>query len=99
MPQDLILEMKGISKSFPGVDVFKGFDFDLRKGEIHCVCGENGAGKSTLIKMLSGAHTPDAGEIIVDGKKSRQHITTVSDETRHTDDLPGARPISAASSI
>jgi ribose transport system ATP-binding protein len=69
MPQDLILEMKGISKSFPGVDVFKGFDFDLRKGEIHCVCGENGAGKSTLIKMLSGAHTPDAGEIIVDGKK------------------------------
>jgi ribose transport system ATP-binding protein len=69
MPQDLILEMKGISKSFPGVDVFKGFDFDLRKGEVHCVCGENGAGKSTLIKMLSGAHTPDAGEIIVDGKR------------------------------
>jgi len=68
MPQDLILEMKGINKSFPGVDVFRGFDFDLRKGEIHCVCGENGAGKSTLIKMLSGAHVPDAGEIIIDGK-------------------------------
>ena len=68
-PQNLILEMKGIRKSFPGVDVFTGFDFDLRKGEVHCICGENGAGKSTLIKILSGAHAPDGGEIIIDGKK------------------------------
>ncbi len=68
MPQELILEMKGICKSFPGVDVFNGFDFDLRKGEIHCICGENGAGKSTLIKMLSGAYTPDAGKTYIDGK-------------------------------
>ena len=56
MQKELILEMKGIKKSFPGVDVFDDFDFDLRKGEIHCICGENGAGKSTLIKMLSGAY-------------------------------------------
>ena len=69
MPEDLILEMKGISKSFPGVKVFENFDFDLRKGEIHCICGENGAGKSTLIKMLSGAYTPDKGDIYFDGKK------------------------------
>lgn len=69
MPQNLILEMKGIRKSFPGVDVFRGFDFDLRKGEVHCVCGENGAGKSTLIKILSGAYVPDGGEIIIGGKK------------------------------
>ena len=69
MPGELILEMKGISKSFPGVKVFDNFDFDLRKGEIHCICGENGAGKSTLIKMLSGAYTPDKGEIYFDGKK------------------------------
>ena len=41
---ELILEMKGIHKSFPGVDVFTGFDFDLRRGEVHCICGENGAG-------------------------------------------------------
>lgn len=68
MPKDLILEMKGICKSFPGVDVFNGFDFDLRRGEIHCICGENGAGKSTLIKMLSGAYTPDAGKTFIDGK-------------------------------
>ena len=68
MPQELILEMKGICKSFPGVDVFSGFDFDLRRGEVHCICGENGAGKSTLIKMLSGAYTPDAGKTYIDGK-------------------------------
>lgn len=71
---ELILEMKGIKKSFPGVDVFDGFDFDVRKGEVHCICGENGAGKSTLIKMLSGAYTPDAGQRIVNGKKI-DHMT------------------------
>ena len=69
MQNELILEMKDIKKSFPGVDVFDGFDFDLRRGEIHGICGENGAGKSTLIKMLSGAYTPDSGVRIVDGKK------------------------------
>jgi ABC-type sugar transport system ATPase subunit len=69
MPDELILEMKGISKSFPGVRVFENFDFDLKKGEVHCICGENGAGKSTLIKMLSGAHQPDKGDIYFDGKR------------------------------
>ena len=69
MQKELILEMKGIKKSFPGVDVFDDFNFDLRKGEIHCICGENGAGKSTLIKMLSGAYTPDRGTRTVEGKK------------------------------
>ena len=69
MPQDLILEMKSIYKSFPGVKVFEGFEFDLRRGEIHCICGENGAGKSTLIKMLSGAYTPDRGDIYFNGEK------------------------------
>jgi len=74
LQKELMLEMKGIKKSFPGVDVFDGFDFDVRKGEIHCICGENGAGKSTLIKMLSGAYTPDAGERIIDGVKI-DHMT------------------------
>ena len=69
MQNEYILEMKEIKKSFPGVDVFDNFNFDLKKGEVHCICGENGAGKSTLIKMLSGAYTPDAGVRIVDGKK------------------------------
>ena len=69
MPEDLILDMRGIWKSYPGVSVFEGFDFDLRKGEIHCICGENGAGKSTLIKILSGAHSPDRGTILFEGKQ------------------------------
>lgn len=68
MPHDLILEMQGINKSFPGVEVFNNFNFDLRRGEIHCICGENGAGKSTLIKILSGAYTQDKGSISIDGK-------------------------------
>lgn len=69
MPDDLILKMEGIWKSFPGVTVFENFDFDLRRGEIHCICGENGAGKSTLIKILSGAHQPDRGTIYFNGEK------------------------------
>ncbi|MCK5736757.1 MAG: sugar ABC transporter ATP-binding protein [Spirochaetaceae bacterium] len=66
MKSNLILEMKGIQKSFPGVEVFDDFNFDLIKGEVHCICGENGAGKSTLVKMLSGAYIPDKGTITLD---------------------------------
>lgn len=60
------LLMQGISKSFPGVKALDQFDFDLRRGEVHSLCGENGAGKSTLVKILSGAHGPDAGRIVLD---------------------------------
>ena len=68
MQNQVIYELKNVSKSYPGVKVFEDFSFNLRAGEIHCICGENGAGKSTLIKMLSGAHAPDSGEIIFEGK-------------------------------
>ncbi|HEY9595444.1 MAG TPA: ATP-binding cassette domain-containing protein, partial [Spirochaetia bacterium] len=65
-----ILELKDISKTFPGVKALQNISFDLREGEVHCLCGENGAGKSTLIKILSGAYLPDeGGDIIFDGKK------------------------------
>jgi len=74
LQKELILEMKGIVKSFPGVDVFDGFDFDLRRGEVHCICGENGAGKSTLIKILSGAYTQDKGKMLIEGKRI-DHMT------------------------
>ncbi|ACR79322.1 sugar ABC transporter ATP-binding protein [Kosmotoga olearia] len=63
-----ILIMKGITKRFPGVLALNKVDFRLKHGEIHALVGENGAGKSTLIKILSGVHTPDEGEIILDGK-------------------------------
>lgn len=64
----VLLEMKGISKRFRGVQALNGVNFDLRKGEVHALVGENGAGKSTLMKVLTGIHQPDAGEIFYLGK-------------------------------
>ena len=64
----VLLEMKGISKRFRGVQALNGVNFDLREGEVHALVGENGAGKSTLMKVLTGIHQPDAGEILYLGK-------------------------------
>ncbi|UNS99775.1 sugar ABC transporter ATP-binding protein [Streptomyces tubbatahanensis] len=58
-----LLTMSSITKSFPGVRALDGVDLDVEEGEVHCLLGQNGAGKSTLIKVLSGAHQPDEGEI------------------------------------
>ncbi len=62
-----ILEVKGVSKSFPGVKALDKVQLTVRKGEIHALVGENGAGKSTLMKILSGVYTPDEGEITLGG--------------------------------
>ncbi len=70
-PDDIILEMKSITKRFPGVLALDGVDFTCRKGTVHGLVGENGAGKSTLIKILAGAYHPDSGEIILKGEKVR----------------------------
>ena len=69
MPQEAILEMKGIEIQFPGVKALDKVDFTLNKGEIHALLGENGAGKSTLIKCLTGVHHMDAGKILLDGEE------------------------------
>ena len=65
---EYLLEMKGISKSFPGVKALQNVDFQLKAGEIHALLGENGAGKSTLIKVLGGIYIAEEGEILIDGK-------------------------------
>ena len=63
------LELRAISKSFPGVRALRGVTFDVHRGEVHALLGENGAGKSTLIKVLSGVHAPDEGEIFLRGER------------------------------
>lgn len=66
---DYILELKGITKIFPGVKALDNVHFSLKKGEIHALMGENGAGKSTFIKVITGVHRPEEGEIILKGEK------------------------------
>ena len=65
---EYVLELNGITKTFPGVRALDKVNFKLKAGEIHALMGENGAGKSTFIKVITGVHTPDEGEIILNGK-------------------------------
>jgi len=68
---DPILELRGITKSFPGVKALAGIDLSVNPGEIHALLGENGAGKSTLMKVLSGIIPPDEGHIVIAGEEKR----------------------------
>ena len=74
MEDGIVLSMRGICKSFPGVKALNNVDFTLRKGEIHALMGENGAGKSTLIKVLTGVYEKDAGSIEIEGCPGEAHI-------------------------
>jgi ribose transport system ATP-binding protein len=64
----LLLEARGVGKSFPGVRALQDMHIELRRGEVLALVGENGAGKSTLMKLLSGIYTPDEGEFFLDGR-------------------------------
>ena len=66
-----VLELKGITKEFPGSLANDHIDFDLARGEVHALLGENGAGKSTLMNILYGLYSPDEGEILVKGERVR----------------------------
>ncbi len=68
MSTENVLEIKGVSKSFPGVKALKGVDLTIRKGSVHALMGENGAGKSTLMKILYGIYQPDEGEVKFKGE-------------------------------
>jgi general nucleoside transport system ATP-binding protein len=65
---ELVLEMRGIRKEFPGVLANDDVDLDVRRGEVHALLGENGAGKSTLVNILYGLYKPDGGEVLLQGK-------------------------------
>src|SRR6185295_16947516 len=69
MTMPFLLEMQGITKSFPGVQALTEVDLDLYPGEVHALLGENGAGKSTLMRILFGIHQKDAGHIKVHGQE------------------------------
>jgi putative multiple sugar transport system ATP-binding protein len=81
-PDDHILRMRGITKTFPGVTALEDVTLAVRRGEIHAICGENGAGKSTLMKVLSGVHPTGSydGEIVFDGEPVR--FTGIRDSER-----------------
>ena len=66
---EYVLELKGITKIFPGVKALNNVQFQLKPGEIHALMGENGAGKSTFIKVITGVHKAEEGEMYLDGKK------------------------------
>jgi len=67
-PGNVLLEMQGIGKTFPGVRALEGVQLTVKEGQVHALLGENGAGKSTLIKILSGAYRKDEGQILFEGQ-------------------------------
>jgi ABC-type sugar transport system ATPase subunit len=74
-----VLELRGVSKRFPGVYALQNVDFDVRPGEVHALLGENGAGKSTLIKIMAGLYLADEGSYVVQG----QEVTTCTPQDAH----------------
>lgn len=75
---EIILSMKGITKTFPGVHALRSAELEVKRGEVHALMGENGAGKSTMMKILFGILAYDAAEIVFDGKAIKNHNTRES---------------------
>ena len=94
--EDVIIDVKGLEKRFPGVVALKDISFQIRKNAVHCLVGENGAGKSTFIKILTGVYQADEGELLLNGspynpkniRESRKAgITAIYQELNVVDDL------------
>ncbi len=81
MDHDIILSIKDVCKTFPGVKALDKVSIEIRRGSVHGIVGENGAGKSTLMKILSGVHTKDSGTIVFDGKQI-EHTTPIESLNR-----------------
>lgn len=77
---DSLVEMRNITKRFPGVVALDGVNFDVKPGEVHVLLGENGAGKSTLMKMLSGAYEPTEGTMVANGKEFPRFTPRISQD-------------------
>ena len=75
MEEKLVLQMDSIVKTFPGVKALDGVHLDVRRGEVHALCGENGAGKSTLMKIIAGAQGYTSGHMYVNGEEVVFHST------------------------
>ena len=91
---DIILRVKDICKYYPGVKALDGVNFEVKRGEVHAICGENGAGKSTFIKILTGANEPTSGTIEFNGKeyaklnlKGYEYENKIQNLFRYTCDL------------
>ena len=99
---EVILTMKDIDKSFPGVHALDHVNFEVKRGEVHALMGENGAGKSTLMKVLTGIYQKDSGSITYKGKETEFHntreaqdagVVIVHQELNMVGDLTGGRRI------
>ena len=86
---DDILQMRSITKTFPGVKALEDVSLNVARGEIHAICGENGAGKSTLMKVLSGVYPSGSydGEIVFDGQT--MSFSGIRDSEQRTKSPPG----------
>ncbi|KXS50432.1 sugar ABC transporter ATP-binding protein [Halanaerobium sp. ST460_2HS_T2] len=81
MEDNIILQLRNITKTYPGVTALDNVSLDVKKGEVHALVGENGAGKSTLIKTCTGAISPNKGEIVVEEKEFSEMTPKLSEES------------------